>query len=356
MLFNAYTPKALIDFSWNILPLGKVSFDEEYLMLKGKKRLIFEFTLFSFCFLNLMMAFLMTYFTSPGDIPKDSFWQLKISQSMNAQMKLEAFALSIVEREELLEVNLNYIRLPLQDSIEALSSAPCSISSKCNNENNNTSNHISFYHISERNDVNEVRYCKTCLCFKPDRSHHCKVCNKCILKMDHHCPYIGCCIGYFNYKYFNLLLFYSWLLCLQFLIVYGILIKKTIMNSIIGVFYFNEIMFGIVYIFTIYLLMFSFVLWIFHIYLDIQNLSTFEYVEMNKKKHQSKTVSLFTISFDYKSRYCTSNAYDNLNQVYGDYFILWFIPIPPIYKDKQWNNGINFKLNDRFAQEIIKAI
>ncbi len=30
----------------------------------------------------------------------------------------------------------------------------------------------------------QPRYCHMCECFKPDRTHHCKECNSCILKMD----------------------------------------------------------------------------------------------------------------------------------------------------------------------------
>lgn len=32
-----------------------------------------------------------------------------------------------------------------------------------------------------------VSMCKKCITPKPPRTHHCSVCNKCILKMDHHC-------------------------------------------------------------------------------------------------------------------------------------------------------------------------
>ena len=32
-----------------------------------------------------------------------------------------------------------------------------------------------------------VSICKKCISPKPPRSHHCSVCNKCVLKMDHHC-------------------------------------------------------------------------------------------------------------------------------------------------------------------------
>jgi palmitoyltransferase len=26
-----------------------------------------------------------------------------------------------------------------------------------------------------------------CHVFKPDRCHHCSICNRCVLNMDHHC-------------------------------------------------------------------------------------------------------------------------------------------------------------------------
>lgn len=93
-----------------------------------------------------------------------------------------------------------------------------------------------------------VRYCDSCELIKPDRCHHCSVCNRlvicnfgvtvwhidflrCVLKMDHHCPWlvsiisvaliiittsddrVNNCVGFSNYKFFVLFLFYSVLLC-----------------------------------------------------------------------------------------------------------------------------------------------
>lgn len=43
--------------------------------------------------------------------------------------------------------------------------------------------------VAQRSIQGAVRYCEKCTQVKPDRSHHCGVCEKCILKMDHHCPW-----------------------------------------------------------------------------------------------------------------------------------------------------------------------
>lgn len=66
----------------------------------------------------------------------------------------------------------------------------------------------SFYDLSKCND----RICKFCLVKKPDRTHHCRTCKKCIRKMDHHCIFLGNCIGINNYKSFMLTLIYSCLI------------------------------------------------------------------------------------------------------------------------------------------------
>jgi hypothetical protein len=57
--------------------------------------------------------------------------------------------------------------------------------------------------------IDNLPKCEKCGLPKPERCHHCSVCNKCHLKMDHHCPAVGNCVALRNFRSFLVMLVWS---------------------------------------------------------------------------------------------------------------------------------------------------
>ncbi|XP_061823368.1 palmitoyltransferase ZDHHC16B isoform X2 [Nerophis lumbriciformis] len=62
--------------------------------------------------------------------------------------------------------------------------------------------------------IPSVSLCKKCIIPKPARTHHCSICNTCVLKMDHHCPWLNNCVGHYNHRYFFSFCVYMTLGCI----------------------------------------------------------------------------------------------------------------------------------------------
>ncbi|VAI63162.1 unnamed protein product [Triticum turgidum subsp. durum] len=122
------------------------------------------------------------------------------------------------------------------------------------------------------------RYCDKCCIHKPARTHHCKVCKRCILKMDHHCVWINNCVGYTNYKAFIICVLNATIGSLYSSVIFVCDLLRT--EHDFGIHYVKiiHILAGVV-LFSLCLTIGSLLCW--HIYLICHNMTTIEIMGPN---------------------------------------------------------------------------
>lgn len=152
-----------------LIPSNLKSFDDiwQFDPIRG---LIFLFLMTIFVS-NFIFSYIQTVITDPGSVPKTEDWELGLENQKNTEKTLQ-----------------------------------------------------------RKKDGSE-RVCKKCEVRKPDRCHHCKQCDRCVLKMDHHCAWVVNCIGYKNYKYFFLAVFYSALALILFICTFWEVVVKVLVTE-----------------------------------------------------------------------------------------------------------------------------
>lgn len=177
-----------------------------------------------------------------------------------------------------------------------------------------TENIVDKYYLLGR-----VGYCVTCKRDRPHRAHHCNVCNLCTMRYEHHCIFLGTCIGLKNVKLFILFLFYSALACgLVFVHCFYILAENEFSWPVLTL----EILSGNLLFFF---LVFSLVQFA-NVCLNITGV-----------EYKWEVKSMFDVG-----------VMNNISQVFGDTFVLWFVPI-----ENCESSGLKFPMKIKYKDEFV---
>ena len=161
------------------------------------------------------------------------------------------------------------------------------------------------------------RYCDKCCIHKPARTHHCKVCKRCILKMDHHCVWINNCVGYTNYKAFIICVLNATIGSLYSLVIFVCDLLRTEHDFSIHYVKIIHILAGVV-LFSLCLTIGSLLCW--HIYLICHNMTTIEYREAVRAKWLAKkSGQKYRHRFDQGTR-------KNIQMIMGPNVFCWLCP------------------------------
>lgn len=166
--------------------------------------------------------------------------------------------------------------------------------------------------------------CSKCRFPRPERAHHCAVCNQCVMRYDHHCPWINNCVGFGNHKLFLQLSLYTWLLGFLTMISIAPLLPSCLHSmgdstDPQGLRGWVALSLVLVSVATCMLLT---VILHYHVPLAMRNLTSVEdfYDNMPNPFDQGSTMG-------------------NLAQIFGEFGPDWFLPIRPC---KPVSDGVTF--------------
>lgn len=148
-------------------------------------------------------------------------------------------------------------------------------------------------------NIDTARLCNYCCANVNPESKHCKICNKCVPKFDHHCGILNTCVGMGNYHFFialllSLLLYNSIIAGFSGRIIGDYLISNEEFadrNRRIGRFiniHASVIMNFLLCISSGLINITVLLLLVFHLYLRMNNLTTYQYIQQSRNSREDQ--------------------------------------------------------------------
>ncbi|OZJ06384.1 hypothetical protein BZG36_00672 [Bifiguratus adelaidae] len=180
--------------------------------------------------------------------------------------------------------------------------------------------------------------CKKCGGPKPERTHHCSVCNRCIQRFDHHCPWIHNCVGHHNHRYFIVFMVYLCFAAIYFVVLgFGpfFLALDFVGSSWPYLFSRSLYCFNLVLACAMALAVGTMGGW--HVYLTLTGQTTVEFYENSYDKEVAKEHGeMFVNPYDLGVK-ANLRTFLNVCDAYPWWYVLLPIPVPPKGDGKTWD-------------------